>query len=291
MVDRSNNINALDSNNGVSDRVRVLSAIKKASARTGVDFSYLVNKATQESGLNAHAKAKGSSATGLFQFIDQTWLKTIKAHGKDYGLGAVADKISVDATGTARVVEMGEKEKILALRTNPEIASIMAAELAQDNKASLQTAGVGRVGVTELYLAHFLGVGGAKTFLKAAQTAPETKAANLLPQAAAANKGVFYDGETGRAKSVLEVYAFFDKKFDGTAPMKTQNAAYEEGRARQSVALAQDLSLGILPPSSGIVTKAPFSEILLAQMDMETFGLDALSRLSACKLYGQSAAL
>lgn len=298
MPNTSLNIGALGGATGTSARARVLSAIEKASVRTGVDFSYLLAKATQESGLDAQAKAKGSSATGLFQFIDQTWLKTVKAHGKEYGLGTMADEISVDATGTAHVADAREKDKILALRTNPEIASIMAAELAQDNKESLQTAGVGHVGATELYLAHFLGSGGAKTFLKAAQTAPATKAADLLPQAAAANKGVFYDGETGRAKSVSEIYAFFQKKFDAASPQTEEGTQIAQmGESLSSFAVTGfpkpvSFPSGTMPWSTQGVSRAqtPLSTVLLAQMDMETFGLNALSRLGACEAYEKNAA-
>ena len=59
----------------------VEAAIQRASSATGVDFGYLMGAATRESGYNPNAKAKTSSATGLFQFLDQTWLATLKQHG------------------------------------------------------------------------------------------------------------------------------------------------------------------------------------------------------------------
>src|SRR6185503_19622508 len=86
-------------------RGRVSSAIQLASARTGVDFSYLFNQARIESGLNPNARARTSSATGLFQFIDQTWLGTVKQHGAEHGLGWAAQAIRRGADGRYYVAD------------------------------------------------------------------------------------------------------------------------------------------------------------------------------------------
>ena len=64
----------------------VRSAIAQASQATGIDFDYLLGQAQLESGLNPTARAGTSSATGLYQFIDQSWLGVVKQHGSDYGL-------------------------------------------------------------------------------------------------------------------------------------------------------------------------------------------------------------
>jgi len=56
----------------------VIGAIKHASQKTGVDFDYLVNQARTESSFRPDVKASTSSATGLYQFLDQTWLGTVK---------------------------------------------------------------------------------------------------------------------------------------------------------------------------------------------------------------------
>jgi hypothetical protein len=42
-------------------------------------------KASAESGLDAGAKAKTSTATGLFQFTEGTWLSMVREHGAKYG--------------------------------------------------------------------------------------------------------------------------------------------------------------------------------------------------------------
>ncbi|MGB9153421.1 MAG: transglycosylase SLT domain-containing protein, partial [Alphaproteobacteria bacterium] len=59
----------------------VMQAIQNAATRTGVDFSYLLKKASQESGFDPTAKASTSSASGLFQFTKQTWLHMVKQYG------------------------------------------------------------------------------------------------------------------------------------------------------------------------------------------------------------------
>jgi hypothetical protein len=174
----------------------VLKAIQKASAKTGVNFAYMVQQAAVESSFNPAAKAKTSSATGLYQFLSSTWMSMVDKYG---------DKHGIDTEGKT-------KTEILALRKDPEIASKMAAEFASENEKFLNTNWGGTVGPTELYLAHFMGAGGATGFLKAKDQNPLQPAADIMPEAARSNRNVFFD-KSGRAKSIDEVYAFFDKKF------------------------------------------------------------------------------
>lgn len=201
----------------------VYNAIKTASAKTGVNFSYMVEKAAVESGFDKNAKAKSSSATGLYQFIESTWLSMVEKHGDKYGLGQYADKI--DSNG--RVSDPKARREILELRKDPEIASYMAAEFAGQNYDHLAKTVGGTIGKTELYMAHFLGAGGASGFLSAMKKSPNMAAADLFPKEARANRNVFYEPKTGRPRTMSEVYAFFDKKFapSGTGNSSTQVAA------------------------------------------------------------------
>src|SRR3954470_4151799 len=73
---------------------RVTEAIRDAARVTGAGFEYLLNTALRESNLNPNAKANTSSATGLLQVIDQTWLATMKQSGPSLGYGKYADAIS-----------------------------------------------------------------------------------------------------------------------------------------------------------------------------------------------------
>ena len=195
---------------------RIQSAIATASSATGIDFDYLLNQAKVESGLNANAKAGTSSASGLYQFVEQSWLAVVKKHGAEHGLGWAADSISQSSSGRFHVGDAGTKAAILSLRNDPDAASLMAAEHASDNKAALEeTLGRDATG-TDLYMAHFLGLGGAKKFLSTLQSNPYASAAALFPAAAGANRNVFYTS-AGAARSVSDVYDRFADKLGAGA--------------------------------------------------------------------------
>ena len=188
---------------------KIADAIQQAASKTGVDFSYLLQQAQVESSFKADAKSSSSSATGLYQFIDSTWISMVNKYGDKYGLSDYADKIS----DNGKVADKQTKKDILNLRNNPEICSLMAGEFAAENKSYLENCVKnGDIGSTELYMAHFMGAGGAGKFLNALHKDPTASAADAFPQAAAANKNVFYT-KGGKEKSLAEVYAFFDNKF------------------------------------------------------------------------------
>ncbi len=189
----------------------VQSAIQRASHKTGVDFTYLLGQAQVESSMRPDAKALTSSASGLYQFIEQSWLGTVKKHGAEHGLGWASEAISQGPSGRYYVSDTATRAYVLKLRNNPEIASLMAAEHASDNKAQLE-ASLGReAGGADLYMAHFLGIGGAKKFLSTLERNPGAAGAQLFPAAAASNRGIFF-GEGGRARSVSEIYDRFAAK-------------------------------------------------------------------------------
>ncbi len=194
---------------------KVYDAIRDAAAKTGVNFTYLMEKAAAESGFDANAKAKTSSATGLFQFIESTWLGMVKDHGDKYGLSKYADKISDDG----RVRDSKARAEILNLRKDPEIASLMAAEFANGNMDYLQKHVGGDISKTDLYLAHFLGAGGAAGFLNAMKKNPNMTGADLFPKESRSNRTVFYDAQSGAPRSLREIHAYFERKFDA-APLQ-----------------------------------------------------------------------
>src|SRR3954462_1184760 len=185
-------------------RGAVEAAIQRASQATGVDFSFLMKTAGRESGMNPAAKAGSSSASGLFQFVEQTWLSTLKQHGSKYGYARYADLISRDAGGHYHVAGGEARRAVMDLRLDPHASSLMAGELASDHAAYLK----GRVGrdptAGELYAAHFLGPQGSARLIEAYQTNPRASAAAMSPDAASANRAIFY--REGRPASVAEVY-------------------------------------------------------------------------------------
>ncbi|WP_066551342.1 MULTISPECIES: flagellar biosynthesis protein FlgJ [unclassified Sphingomonas] len=191
----------------------IQNAIASAARRTGVDFAYLIGQAQVESGMRADARAATSSATGLYQFIDQSWLGVMKRHGGEHGLGWAADSIRQTPGGRYVVDDPATRRAILDLRKNPQVASLMAAEHAADNKAVLEgTLGRGASG-TDLYMAHFLGIGGAKSFLSAMQDNPDRSAASMFPAAARANRSIFFEGN-GQPRSLADIYSRFAAKLD-----------------------------------------------------------------------------
>jgi hypothetical protein len=194
---------------------RVQSAIAQAASRTGIDFDYLLGQARIESGLNANARAGTSSASGLYQFIEQSWLSVVKRHGAEHGLGWAANAIG-GSGGRHYVADPATRQAILNLRNDPGAASLMAAEHAGDNKAALEATLGREVTGTDLYMAHFLGLGGAKSFLRTMSANPGASAAALFPGAARANRNVFFERD-GSARSVSEVYSRFQSKLEAGA--------------------------------------------------------------------------
>lgn len=190
----------------------VQSAIALASSRTGIDFDYLLGQAQVESGLNARAAAGTSSARGLYQFIEQSWLAVVKKHGDGHGMGWASNAIQRGSNGRW-TVDPALRQQVLGLRNDPTAASLMAAEHASDNKDALEgTLGRPATG-TDLYMAHFLGLGGAKQFLGAMGTNPDRSGASLFPAAARANRNIFY-AANGSQRSLGEIYQRFAAKLD-----------------------------------------------------------------------------
>ena len=195
-------------------------AIRQAARTSGVDFDYLMRTAARESSFNPKAEAATSSATGLFQFIDQTWLRMVKEEGASHGLKRYARAIDENVNGRFSVDSPSMKKKILNLRKDPKIAAQMAAAFTESNQRRLQ-ATLGRQPTDgELYIAHFMGASGASRFLSATQKSPDAVAAKLVPRQAAANKPIFYTGK-GHARSLEQVYARLVRYHDGNNALIT----------------------------------------------------------------------
>jgi hypothetical protein len=192
-------------------RDRVTNAIAMASQRTGMDFGYLLGQAKLESSMNPTAKASTSSATGLYQFLDQSWLSVVHDHGSEYGMSWAADAIKQGSNGKYYVPDSNLRQQILDMRNHPETASVMAAEFAGDNKDYLESKLGRTMDSTDLYMAHFLGKGGATKFLTNMSQSPDAAAASAFPAAARSNRSVFYDKQ-GNARSYSEIRDLFATK-------------------------------------------------------------------------------
>lgn len=203
------NIGAIPSSGGVE------AAIRRASSATGVDADFLIKTARRESAMNPSAKARTSSAAGLFQFIEQTWLGTVKAHGAKHGYGQYADLIHRGSDGRWRV-DGSARNVVLDLRFDAQAASTMAAELTASNAAYLRGRTGREPGAGDLYAAHFLGPAGAAQLMEAMERRPGASAAAIFPAAASANRSIFF--REGRAATVAEVHANLQRNAGGGAP-------------------------------------------------------------------------
>ena len=207
-----------------SASTQITGAIKQAAAATGASFEYLLSAAKMESNFNPTATASTSSARGLYQFIDQTWLATVKEAGPSLGYSEYADAITKSPSGTYSVSDPTMRSEILKLRDDPAVSAAMAGVLTQSNSFKL-TAEIGRRPTdAELYMAHFMGAGGAAKLISSASTTPQANAAQMFPAAAAANQAIFYD-RNGSPRSVSEVYSLISTRYQSAANSQTTRSA------------------------------------------------------------------
>ncbi|GLK55821.1 hypothetical protein JOD31_000737 [Methylopila capsulata] len=213
---------------------RVKAALKGAADATGAGFDYLLRTAQRESSLNPSAKAPTSSARGLFQFIDQTWLQVLKEDGPSLGLGAEAADVSKSASGRYVVADPTRKAELLALRDDPNAAALLAGAFTRRNAQTL-TSELGRAPTEgELYVAHFLGARGAVDLVKLATATPNASAADAFPLQAGSNRAIFYD--RGRERTASEVYARLTTGGSATATVAAAPATATAALALQQTA-------------------------------------------------------
>jgi len=165
-----------------------------AAQMTGVDSKALAALFAVESNFVADARpinrATGTpitSAAGIGQFLDGTWNEMIKKYGAKYGI----------APGTPQ--------------TDPRASALLGAEYMKENIRFLSSRLKRPLTTTDVYLAHFLGPGGAVKFLTADRS---EIAAKILPEAASKNKNVFYRDGGRTPLTVGEIYDNFTKKLE-----------------------------------------------------------------------------
>src|ERR1700674_5489753 len=223
-------------------RTKIAGAIKQSATTPGATFEYLLTTAKMESNFDPKASASTSSARGLFQFIDQTWLGTVKEAGSQLGYGQYADAISKSSSGSYSVSDPTARRAILKLRDDPAAAPSMAAVLTQSNSFKLTGIIGRRPNDSELYMAHFMGVGGAAKLISNAEDNPQASGARLFPNAAAANRSIFFD-RSGRARSVSEVYSVLTSRYAGAANSPATRSAMA--------------SVGVTPATATLASAAP----------------------------------
>jgi hypothetical protein len=171
-----------------------------------------------ESNFNPTVRSPDSSATGLYQFRDYSWLEAIRTFGTDYGLKDYATQVELSNDKEDEqqpIVRDSLQLEVLSLRVNPRLSTLLAAENIKRNLQELSNM-IGREpGRTDLYLSHLLGTAETAKFLKALDEEPATIAADIFPEAAARNPSVFQNRQH-QPRSVARVYQWIDRKFNTT---------------------------------------------------------------------------
>lgn len=225
----------------------IVDSIKVASRATGVDFNFLVAQASVESGFQGDVRShsRHSTAAGLFQFTNQTWLQMMREHGAKYGHADWAQSVVVQANGHLGADDPATEKKILDLRKDVKLSAIFAAEFAKQNAQQLQKAFGRKIGAADLHLAHLLGASGAIRFLKAHQVNSAQPAAELLPAAARQNPNLFFDRGDHTPHTVATVYRKVRNSIE--TPLK-QAAATQLAGATPAADLRPGLGLSDATP-------------------------------------------
>jgi uncharacterized protein YcbK (DUF882 family) len=159
-----------------------------------------------------------SSATGLMQQTQDTWLESVKDP-------RVTQRVGLNTAGMSDA-------QLLELRKDPRLSVLITGAQAEQNQKTLESVFGRPVTDAELYMAHLLGAGGAQNFISAYTNNPDAKAADLMPEAAKNNPGKFY--ENGKALSVRDAYDKLATDFS-TAPNQIQ---YGDAQVYQKMATA-----------------------------------------------------
>ncbi|MCC0804848.1 lytic transglycosylase domain-containing protein [Methylobacterium sp. W2] len=221
-------------------RRHLVQKIVRAAQAVQTDPVLLMAVADKESSFITEVQAKTSSATGLFQFIERTWLGVVRDFGPKYGLTQEAALVVSGDNGKPSVADAAERTRILELRRDPYLAALMAGEMLKRDAARISLR-IGReLTLGEVYLAHFLGPDDAEEFLASVVDKPKSAAAQMLPGPARANRTIFFAAQRGRRKAASLSVAEVHEKFE--TMMSTRGARYRDVRSLSGVMAYADAS-------------------------------------------------
>jgi Transglycosylase SLT domain len=214
----------------------IVERVVKAARTTGSDPALLMSIADKESSFASSAKASTSSASGLFQFVESTWLKALRSFGWRYGREEEAK--AIQGEDEHPVIASRKRAEILQLRDDPYLSAALAAEMLKHDGAKISEHLGRSLTAGETYLIHFLGPEDAERFMTKLDAEPQASAARLLPRPARANKTIFYErlGRKMKDRSVSEVHEAFEHMMgsrvsryqDVEAQMPPEAQAYAE---------------------------------------------------------------
>jgi len=173
--------------------------VVRAAQVTGVDPAYMMALADKESSLLPDNKARISSAQGLFQFVEGTWLEVLRRYGPKHGYGAEAAAIRL-VQGRPVVSDGQERERILGLRRDPYLSALMAGEMISTHRKTLSGKVARDPSFAELYMAHFLGVQGASRFVALLGDKPGKSASKAFTRAAKARRSLSFASKRDAAR-------------------------------------------------------------------------------------------
>ncbi|WP_132256018.1 transglycosylase SLT domain-containing protein [Methylobacterium segetis] len=215
-------------------RRHLVQKIVRAAQSVQTDPVLLMAVADKESSFITAVQAKTSSATGLYQFIERTWLGVVRDFGAKYGLSQEAGLVVQDGNDRPSVADPAERARILELRRDPYLSALMAGEMLKRDAARISLR-IGReLSLGEVYLAHFLGPDDAEEFLANVVDKPKAAAAKLLPGPARANRSIFFASGSGRRRKPVSLsVAQVHEKFE--AMMSSRGERYRDVRAVSGV--------------------------------------------------------
>ena len=172
--------------------------------------------------------------------------------GRPTAMATMPTPFHVRRTGATTVADPTMRAEIMRLRSDPAASAMMAGSFTRSNAEQLRSAIGRQPSEGELYIAHFLGPGGAAKMIGAATSQPRANAADMFPQAAAANPSIFYDA-SGRPRSVGDVYGKLTGRFETAralsfAPGTRAADRSISARPSSSIARAADRSDASAPP-------------------------------------------
>jgi len=229
-------------------RRHLVQTIVRAAQAVQTDPVLLMAVADKESSFVTAVQAKTSSATGLYQFIERTWLGVVRDFGPKYGLEKEAALVSSDANDRPVITDPAERARVLELRRDPYLSALMAGEMLKRDAGRIAQR-IGReLTLGEVYLAHFLGADDAGEFLANVVNKPAAAAAVLLPGPARANRSIFFAAGrfVGRGRhrkpaslSVAQVHEKFE------AMMSTRGTRYQNVQAVSGIMAYADAAAGV----------------------------------------------
>lgn len=207
----------------------VMNAIQSAAQKSGIDPHLLAAVAWRESRFDPSARSQRSSAKGLLQFTEGTWLQAIRNCGERCGVGLYADAIQKSRSGELVVSDKQLRAEILQRRGDPVLSAKLAAEEMRLRQAAMQDRLGRTVRSADLYLLHVLGPSGSTRFLAALVQHPTASSLKVASSRVMYNAGLL--ARDHRPMTVAKTYAAVEAML--CAQQRHSEQAFADPRAER----------------------------------------------------------